>query len=92
MEVDDTHTGHTSHPQTTAGVNKRTDTASHKVTAIERHKHLVTTRVIEENSIVAAYPQPLVAIVVGKGAYMQNKARILGLHLKTMYRLGVIHI
>ena len=91
-EIDDSHTTYTTHPQAIIGVDERPDTSSDKIAALEWHQEFATARVVEEDTVVAAYPQSVVELVIGKGSDMGDDSGILRLHLKTIETVGVIHI
>ena len=48
--------------------------------------------VIEEESVVAAYPQAIVDVIVGQGSYVRRDMVILPFNLQSLHLVGVVHI
>ena len=83
-EVDNAQSCLASHPELSAAVNQCADAASCVKTAFERQNELALVEIVEEHSVVASYPQSVVALVVYQCTYVVEQFLVFLIHLEVV--------
>ena len=91
VKVDDTQSCLASHPKASPTVDQRADASSYVEASFKRQQQLFSVEVIEEHSVITAYPKSVVTRVEGKSPDVIQQFIIFLSYIEMIYFLGVVH-